>query len=224
MKKIFLIPLVSVLTIVLLSACGSSNEKIAQAQAKYRELISANNQAVEAYREIEDNSLDTELRTLSSKIEEIATYNLYDMTDEEIDMLMTTMDTLNASYSEYLKTIGQIKITEDAAVLDQVVFTLVNTTDKVFDELSLKEQGETDLVSNALDMLSGLSEGQELMGLSIYKDTDNTPWIMTLGVKAEDEEEKQEYEILINFDDIHQGDIMNIRYDEEKDEMYLERN
>ena len=164
----------------LLTGCGSSDEKIIEAQSKYRELINTYNQVVKAHDAIEDVSLDDELKALSVNIEEIKSYNLADMTDEEIDMLIESINTLNDSYSGYLKAIGEIKENEDASVLKPVSFSLVNETNMVFTALSLMEEGEKDLVTDVLEPFEGFMPKQEIMGLTLYFDVDNTPWILSI--------------------------------------------
>ena len=174
-----------------LCACAPSEEKIIQAQSTYRNLINTHNAVVAAHSEINDNSLDAELTALSANIPEIESYNLYEMTDQEIDALIGTMNTIMDSYAGYLKTIGEIKSAEEAAVLTPVLITLKNDTDTTFTELSLYEKGVPEEELNALESLSGLAPGQELIGLTIFKDSANTPWILSLNdrvIESSDEE------------------------------------
>lgn len=97
---------------LLLTACGGpSAEKIAQAQDTYSNLVSIHNRVVSAHRQIEDDSLDEKLVALGEKITQVNTYNLNDMNDEEIDMLIDTMDSIIDTYEEYLTAINDIRDT-----------------------------------------------------------------------------------------------------------------
>lgn len=179
-----------------LTGCGPSKEKIGEAQAKYRDLVSTYNQVAEAHKEIEDDSLNDELKELSHEMNLLTGYNLYEMTEEDIDVLINTMDVLNNSLSSYLKDIGAIKLSEEAGALESISFTLINETGDVFNHLQLMEKGETDLVTDVLETLEGFLPGQEIMGLTVFRDVDNTPWELSLTATSEDgEEQKIELEI-----------------------------
>lgn len=208
----------------LLMSCGPSDEKIIEAQAKYRELVSSHNQVAEAYEAIDDDSLMEDLNVLSEKIEAVESFNLYEMKDEEIDILIDTMDSLNQSYSGYLKTIGEIRLTEEAAVLTPYTFTLVNETDRTFAELSLMEKGEKDLVSNALESLQGLLPGQEITGLTVYRDVDNTPWILSLSEATSQEgEEPMAYKFILDESNLSKdGTVLTLKIDESGETIILE--
>ncbi|MCR4990292.1 MAG: hypothetical protein K6A38_05440 [Lachnospiraceae bacterium] len=166
-----------------LSACGPSEDKIIQAQAAYRNLINTHNAVVAAHNEIKDNSLDEELTALAGSIPEIESFNLYEMTDAQIDSLIGTMNTMTDSYAGYLKTIGEIKLVEDAKELTPVVLTIKNDTDITFSTLYLYEKDSDPEPLNALESLSGLAPGREIVGLTIYKNAANTPWILSLDDK-----------------------------------------
>lgn len=196
MKK-YIFGMLTLMLSVMLCACGPSDEKVIEAQNKYREVINIHNQVVEAHAAIKDASLDDELLALEETIPEMESYNLNDMTDDEIDVLIDSMNTLIESYTTYLTTIGEIKANEDAAMLTPVYITLANKTDITFTKLSLEEKGDNNLVTDALETLSGLKPGQEMIGLTIYKDVDNTPWVLRLSdgtVTSDDEAEKDEEE------------------------------
>jgi len=220
MKKVINITPI-IICILLLSACGPSKEKILEAQATYKELVNTHNQVVEAYAAIDDNGLDNELRTLSTKVDEFADYNLYDMKDEDIDILIKTMSDLNSSYSDYLKTIGEIRITEEEAVLNRIGFSVCNESGISIDTLSLMEEGESDLVSDAL-MDRTLRNGQYLEGLAIYRDVDMTPWVLMLSYSDGD---IQKEEIIVLDESLldEDGSVLYIKYNANREMMYLEK-
>lgn len=223
MKKSFKLVAVLFLAVTLLCACGPSEAKISSAQEKYKELVNTNNQVVKAYSEIKEHSLDNELPALTERVREFEQFNLNELTDEEIDELIGNMQLLIDTYSDYLKTIGEIKITEDASVLTQCSFSAVNLTDMKFVSLTLMEKGETDLVTNVLDNTEGLLPDQEIMGLTVYKDVDNTPWILTLVTEGTEEEPGSTFNITLDMTKIENpGATLSIKYDEEAGKVYLE--
>lgn len=162
----------------LLTGCGGPDEeKIAQAQETYSELVSIHNQAVSAHKQIKDASLDEKLTALSDKLNQLNTYHLNEMNNEEIDMLIDTIQTIIGTYQEYLTAIEEIKSSEDAAVLTPIDISLINDTNMTFTALSLYEKG-TEGEVDVLDTLQNFSPSQQLTGLVIYRDTTDTPWIL----------------------------------------------
>lgn len=200
---------------LLLTACGGpSKEKIAEAQDTYARLVNIHNQAVLAHKQIQDSSLDDKLVTLADKITQINTYHLNDMNDEEIDMLIETMDTIIKTYQEYLNAINQIKTTEDAAVVTPISISLINNTSITFTNLSLYQKG-TFHGEDLLDSLSGFGPTQRLTGLVIYRDTSSTPWIME--IKAED---GTAYSLELSVKDYSiDGCILTLTYDSEANQL-----
>lgn len=172
--------LLSTLCCLIFTACtGPSKEQIAKAQDTYTQLVTLHNQVVEAHRQIDDNSLDENLAALTDKLTQINTYNLNEMNDKEIDMLIETMSTIMGSYEEYLAAINQIKENEDSAVLVRIPISLINNTSLTFTGLYLYQQGDS-ASENLLESLSELAATQRMTGLTIYRNVENTPWIMEL--------------------------------------------
>lgn len=165
----------------LLIGCGGpSDEKITQAQETYTHLIEIHNQVVEAHKEISDNSLDDRLVALSQKIEKIEEFNLSEMEDADIDVLIENMNSIVNSYEEHLKTIENIKGAEDAAVLVPIPLTFTNATDQAFQKLFLYEKNDSSHKLDVLEGTSGFNPGQALTGIVISRDVSNTPWILEL--------------------------------------------
>ncbi len=174
--------------VFLLCACGPSKDKIAEAQQTYRTLIKTHNEVVSAHSAINDNSLDEELTALSKNIVEIETYNLNEMNNAEIDVLIDTMNSIIDSYNGFLQTIGVIKEAEDAAYLSTIYISIKNSTTFPIDYLYLMEKGDTTEITNALDSLGSLKVNQQMFGLAIYKDVSETPWILKIGTNETDDE------------------------------------
>ncbi len=180
MHKRFLTALMLCGLCITFSACGPSDEKMAQAQQKYMELVEIHNQAVEAHKEVADNSLDNSLTDLQEEIAELEDYDLTEMKDEDIDSLIREMDGLIGDYQESLDTLGEMKAREDAAVLTPIAITLTNQTDVVFTGLCLYEEGDAGMHQNVLEGLEELAPGETLAGLKVQRDMENTPWILGL--------------------------------------------
>lgn len=178
-KKILSIFMICILCIVV-TACGPSDEKVAQAQQKYAELVEIHNRVVEVHKNVTDNSLDESLTNLREQVTDVEGYNLTEMKDEEIDILIQIMDTLIASYEDCLNTLADIKWEEEAAVLVAIPLTLVNQTNFSFTEIKLYEAGDAGLHENVLSGLRDFAPGETLTGLTLQRDIDNTPWVLEL--------------------------------------------
>lgn len=202
---------------LLLTACGGpSAEKIAQAQDTYSNLVAIHNRVVSAHRQIEDDSLDEKLVALGEKITQVNTYNLNDMSDEEIDMLIDTMDSIIDTYEEYLTAINDIRDTENAAILTPINISLINDTNLTFVGLSLHQKGT---IQNAdlLETLSGFLPAQRMAGLVIYRDVQNTPWVLELV-----SEDGSLYELNLSVKDYSEdGCVLTLTYDSEKDAILI---
>ena len=202
---------------LLLTACGGpSAEKIAQAQDTYSNLVTIHNRVVSAHRQIEDDSLDKKLVALGEKITQVNTYNLNDMNDEEIDMLIDTMDSIIDTYEEYLTAINDIRDTENAAILTPINISLINDTNLTFVGLSLHQKGS---IQNAdlLETLSGFMPAQRMAGLVIYRDVQNTPWVLELV-----SEDGSLYELNLSVKDYSEdGCVLTLTYDSEKDAILI---
>ena len=202
---------------LLLTACGGpSAEKIAQAQDTYSNLVTIHNRVVSAHRQIEDDSLDEKLVALGEKITQVNTYNLNDMNDEEIDMLIDTMDSIIDTYEEYLTAINDIRDTENAAILTPINISLINDTNLTFVGLSLHQKGTIENV-DLLETLSGFMPAQRMAGLVIYRDVQNTHWVLELV-----SEDGSLYELNLSVKDYSEdGCVLTLTYDSEKDAILI---
>lgn len=181
MRKIRNLFLLNCILCFLLTGCGGpSDEKIAQAQETYTLLIETHNQVVDAHKHISDNSLDDQLSALADKITKLEEFNLSEMKDADIDVLIENMNSMIASYEEHLKTIEKIKRAEDAAVLVPIPLTFTNATDQTFQKLFLYEKNDSSHKFDVLEGTSGFNPGQALTGIVISRDVSDTPWILEL--------------------------------------------
>ena len=162
------------------TACGPSEEKVMQAQQKYTELKEKHNQVVEAHNQVSDNTYDEQLLALREKITEVEAYNLNDMEDEEIDLLIQIMDSLIASYDEFHVALTQVKEQEDAAIIVTIPVTVVNNTGKAISALKLYEQGDYDLQVNVLENLTPFGGGKSLRRLMIRREAESTTKVLSV--------------------------------------------
>lgn len=216
-QKIFPIKLLILFAVLSLTftGCGPSEEKISQAQEAYTALTQLHNKVVEAHTHISDNSLDQELVTLAQQVKEIETYNLNELKDEEIDALLDTMNSLTDSYEKYLSAINTIEEQEIAAVITEIPLTLQNNTEMTFKALTLYSKNNTFEEADVLEDTSGLSPGQYLAGLVIYKDTSATPWILKL-----ENAEGASYEIQLPVNTYGEDGVsLTLTYDSEQNEI-----
>ncbi len=198
-----------------LAGCDPSEEKIAQAQDSYASLMKMHNQVVEAHAGIDDDSLDKDLIALSNQVKELEAFNLNEMTDEEIDQLVETMDSLAGSYQEYLDTINSIQEAEDAAVITPIPITLQNDTGLTFQSLELYSQKDPGKAANVLEDTAGFVPGQFLTGLMVYRDTALTPWILVL-----EDVQGAGYEIELSVENYTEsGMAFSLSYDPELNEI-----
>lgn len=216
MRKLLSILIFSLLLCFTLTACGGpSDEKIAQAQEAYTQLVQIHNQAVDAHKQISDNSLDDELVALSNKVAQIEEFNLSEMEDTDIDVLIESMDSILSSYQEYLQTIEEIKGQEEAAVLVSIPLTLMNSTGQTIQKLFLYEQNDTSAKSDVLEGTAGFGQGQSLTGLVMLRDVSNTPWILEI-----ENSEGITYEIELPVKDYDENGIsLTLIYDSESNEI-----
>ncbi len=215
-RRVF--PILILCMLCLCSACGTSDEKIAQAQQKYAELANIHNQVVEAHKEISDASLDQELVELKEEVSGLESYNLAEMKNEEIDRLIQTMDELIASYGDYLELLSDIKGEEEAAVLTPITIAITNHTTFSFSGIKLYEKGQTGSHANALEGLEPLAPEQSMTGLALQRDADDTPWILILTDLND-----HEYELELPVKEYEkEGVSLNLVYDAEQDEIRIE--
>lgn len=201
-----------------LTACGPSEEKMTAAQQKYTELVEMHNQVVDAHNKVSDGSLDQSLTELQEQITVIEGYDLTEMKDEEIDGLIDTMDSLIDSYNEFLVKLTEILEKENAEVITTIPVTVINNTGFTISSLTLKQKGDTNHTVNILDELSDLVPEQSLTGLMIYRNTQNTPWILTVS-DAED----NAFELTLSVEEFsEEGVHLSLIYDSEVGELLIE--
>lgn len=210
---------------VFTAACGPSEEKVMQAQQKYIELKQKHNQVVEAHSIVNSNVYDEQLLALRAKIDEVEAYNLNDMEDEEIDLLIEIMDSLIASYNEFQVVLTEAKTEEEASVIVTLPITVVNQTGKAISSLRLYEKDDAQESVNVLENLTPLENGQTIVGLVVHRDVDSTPWILEIiCAEASEETKGAETEVitdkeialeLLVGDYQEDGKVLTLVYDEE---------
>ena len=175
------------------------------------------NQVVEVHEKVKDDSLDKELAALRERANEMESYNLAEMEDEEIDQLIQAMDSMIADYEGYLTALSEIKDEEEAAVLTTITLALTNQTGFSFGEIHLYEKGDVGTHVNVLGDMGTLAPQQSLTGLMIQRDVDNTPWILFLA-----DESGNEFELELPVGE-YSGEVvsLDLSYDEEAGEILV---
>lgn len=202
---------------LMVTACGPSEEKVLEAQKKYSQLIETNNKVVEAHNNVNDDSMYEQLVALQGKIADVEAYNLNDMQDEEIDMLIEIMDTLIASYEEFYTALQNVKVEEEAAVLIPIPITVINNSGKEIISVKLYQEDETGVPQNVLEGLTPLENGQTMTGLMIQRDVNNTPWLFVI-----EETEGAKYEFVLPVETYDEsGKLLTLVYDEEASAVIL---
>ena len=179
-QRICTFSLLCLFTCLLLTGCGPSEEKIAEAQNTYTELINTHNRVVDAHKTIATDKLDKDLTALTQKLEQMDDFNLNEMKDEEIDSLTASMKTLISTYEEFETSIAQLKANEEASVIITLPISLTNQSGLTFTSLTLYQKGDSSSKENILAEETTLGDGQHITGLFIYRDVSNTPWILEL--------------------------------------------
>ncbi len=216
MKKIGLFFLTIGMSLGIMACGGPSEEKIEQAQAKFNELVETHNKTVEVHNEIDDNYLDQDLQAMAEQVTALRDYNLVEMTEEEIDVIIEEMGSAIEKYEETIVLLTEKKQEEADAVLKEIPLTLHNQTGKVFKELYLLPEGEKQK-ENVLSETLSINEGETLAGLYIYKDIEAKPWKIVL---ADEQGETWEIEIaMVDLDE--KGVTFFMQYDSESETIIL---
>lgn len=215
LKYCVLIFVLSAMPFFLTGCGGPSDDKIAEAQSKYIELTDKHNEAVDVHEGVADSSLDQTLASLKEKVFAVAEYNLQEMKDDEIDLLIQTMDTIIASYDKAIQTLSEIRVTEDSALLTPIPLTLVNDTTLTFSRLFLYEDKSRETHTNILENSEGFAPRETITGMLIQRDVLNTPWILSLS-----DSEDHSYEIILPVEEYEEAGIrLHLSYDSETGEL-----
>ena len=218
MKKKLGICVLVVLVSIGMMACEPSQEKLTEAQTKYSALVEKHNTVVEEHKEIEDDSLDAALAKLEEGVNQLKEYNLAELSNEEIDVLIEQMDALSQQYDEKQDEITKIRNHEDTLILTDIELSVKNASSKDFQSLYLYEKGSSDQETDLLADLEGLKMGEVIDGLIIEEDVDQTPWILVV-----EDTEANSYEIEIDMAAYEGDDIeLALTYDEAAGEMVIQ--
>lgn len=216
-KKLGICVLVMIVSMAM-AACEPSQEKLTEAQTKYSALVEKHNTVVEEHKEIEDDSLDAALAKLEESVNQLKEYNLAELSNEEIDVLVEQMDALSLQYDEKQAEITKIKNHEDTLILTDIELSVKNAFSKDFQSLYLYEKGSSDQGTDLLADLEGLKMGEVIDGLIIEEDVDQTPWILVV-----EDTETNSYEIEIDMAAYEGDDIeLALTYDEAAGEMVIQ--
>ncbi len=218
-KKICLVLMMIGMSLGMMACGGPSVEKIEQAQSKYNELVEAHNKMVDAHKEIADSYLDQDLQVLAQQVTAMKDYNLVEMTEEEIDIIIEEMSSTLEKYEESIVLLVEKKQEEADAELVEIPLTLHNQTGTELKELYLFAQGEEEN-KNILDGSLSINTGEILTGLYIYKDIAAKPWELVLA-----DDSGKTWEIEISTADLNEsGAVFFLQYNSENDAVILGNN
>lgn len=200
-----------------ITACGRpSEEKIEQAQLKYNELVEVHNKTVDAYSQVEDTYLDEDLKQLSDQVNAMKDYNLAEMTEEDIDVIIEEMNGTIKKYETNIVLLAEKKQQEAEALVVEIPLTLHNQTEIEWKELYLFPadgvQG-----NNVLSDLVSMRREESLTGLYIYKDAEAKPWKIVLSDGGE-----KVWEFIIPVEELEEtGKTFFLQYDPSAESVIL---
>lgn len=184
-KKIFL-PIITGTLMLMLTACGPSDEKLSEAESARSLLVEAKTNAEETYLDISDESLKSALDELSEKEAKIEALEFKKMNDKKIDEVLPTIKELTTQYqdlygslSDTLKSETEVKEEKEKHTAISVYFvnkTGLDLTEIVLHDLTTDAYSENYLGDGVI-----LGNGYTLMGVSLdtYKDSSEWEFVVT---------------------------------------------
>lgn len=165
------------LAVLLLAGCGGPPaEKIEEARSVYTELVNRHNEVIEAYANVEDDSLDGELDSMAEQINLIGQQDVEQMSEEELDAIIEKLQANIAMYDGILESIGrmgEIEPTDDAAGIS---VTIRNNTGVDLKEVYLYRTSEESEKVNLAEDIGGLGGFGVLSIVNIYMTGEETVW------------------------------------------------
>lgn len=198
------------LAVLLLTGCGGPPaEKIEEARSVYTELVNRHNEVIEAYADVEDDSLDGELDSMAEQVNLIGQQDVEQMSGEELDAIIEKLQANIAMYDGILESIGQmgkIEPTDDAAGIS---VTIRNNTGVDLKEVYLYKASEESEKVNLAEDIGGLAGFGVLSIVKIYITGEETVWHL----KAIDTDGNIIESADIGFDDYQNKEVtINMEY------------
>ncbi|RKM58881.1 hypothetical protein D6855_12040 [Butyrivibrio sp. CB08] len=184
-RKKILIPILIAAMALAFTACGPSDEKLAEAETARNLLVEAKTGAEETYLNITDESQKSALDELSEKEAQIEAMDFSKMNDKKIDEILPGINELTEKYqgiqgnlSDTLKTETEVKVEKEKHTELTVYF--VNKTGLNLSKIVLHDLTQDSYSDNFIGDGVLLGDGYTLMGaaLDIYADSSSWEFIV----------------------------------------------
>ncbi len=178
---------------LMLTACGTSEEKLLEVTAARDNLISAKQAAEETYLDITDNSMIATLDDLASQEKEIEALNLEKLGDDKVDNeVLPKINELLKSYESISSDLGTVLNEETAAKEEkakhaQVSAYFINKTGMNLTSIMLHDISADTYSDNYLGDGVVLNTGYTLMGTALDVYADSSEWEFVITTDSGDE-------------------------------------
>lgn len=166
---------------ICLTACGGpSVEEIQEVQEMYAQLVSSHNEAVEAYANLEDDSLSKELDEMAVEIESMGKQDTQNMTQEELDAIETQLQEHLTKYEEMQTSIQELETAAQTPTEDMLAIpvTFKNNTGVDLYQLYFYKASDTEKGDNLVEDIDYLASYQTRNILNLYMEEEEQLWIL----------------------------------------------
>ncbi len=176
MKKFIQILVIALFAVVMTGCGGPSKEKIEEVQSVYNQLVERHNEVIEVYADVHDASLSQQLDEMADKINSIGQQDVKDLSDVQIDEIITELQENIAVYDDILSSIDQITVEEVTDDSHSVSVTIKNNTGISIAGLYLYQASQEDKGKNLAEDIIELGAYETLSILNIYLTEEDTVW------------------------------------------------
>lgn len=215
--------LLALLFSITLYGCNNvSDEKLMICKDLYNDVVEKHNDVIKVYSSISSDQFDNELNAFQEELNGIGEYNLSEMDDNSIDLLISDLKDRLDNYDKLLSEFNLLD-SRDKHIETPNCFsvTFVNNTGLDLYELYFynisKDNDRINLLSNSIDMLSGYGT---FSIINIYADNMNTVWKLEVMDESGNVIESQE----IDFSDYNSNITINMEFSFDTMEGWLEIN
>lgn len=211
------------IALLLTAACGGTpKEKIKQVQDAYAVSVSLHNEMVEAYADVEDDSLGAELDEMAERLKSIGKQDAQGMTAEELEAIIIELEEKNVRYGEmkaFLEELEEMEQKEEEKPMYAVPVTIANNTGVELFELYLYKVSDEDKGDNLVEDIGYLEGYQTRSILNLYMGEDERVWYL----EAKDEEGHVIEAVEVDFTGYEEkGVTINMKYSFDAMEGWIE--
>ncbi len=186
-KKISLFAMLVIVSVLIMSGCGTSEEKLSEVTAAREELLKASQEARETYLDITDASESAKLEELEQQVTEISALDLKRLGDTKVDEeVLPRIAELSEDYSSLQADLSGVYKTETSEKQElekhsRLDTYFINKTGKNLVSIKFHDITQDTLSDNFLGEDVVLKAGYTLMGtaLDIYADSSEWEFIVT---------------------------------------------